>query len=128
MHIETVNLLDGDYELVPANTATPESASLNYTDLNQDLGQVPEEPKANSAQEGKPGAFKSYYFCIFIHVYMCCNNLFICAFKFLGVVCNRRCVFLGSNVMFTRFTSTRCMANRTSKSRVVSCYSRDYRS
>ena len=54
MHIETVNLLDGDYELVPANTTTPESVSLNYTDLNQDLGQVPEEPKAISAQEGKP--------------------------------------------------------------------------
>ena len=54
MHIETVNLLDGDYELIPANTTTPESVSLNYTDLNQDLGQVPEEPKANSAQEGKP--------------------------------------------------------------------------
>jgi len=36
------------------NTATPESASLNFTDLNQDLGQSPEEPKASSAQEGKP--------------------------------------------------------------------------
>ena len=54
MHIETVNLLDGDYELIPANTTTPKSVSLNYTDLNQDLGQVLEEPKANSAQEGKP--------------------------------------------------------------------------
>ena len=60
MHIGTVNLLDGDYELVPANTATPESASLNFTDLNQDLGQVPEDPKANSAQEGKPRC-TSYY-------------------------------------------------------------------
>ena len=54
MHIETVNLIDGDYELVPANIITPESASLNCTVLNQDLGQVPEEPKANSAQEGNP--------------------------------------------------------------------------
>ena len=34
MHIETVNLLDGDYELVPVNTTTPESVSLNYTDFN----------------------------------------------------------------------------------------------
>ena len=30
MHIEMVNLLDGDYELVAANTTTPESVSLNY--------------------------------------------------------------------------------------------------
>jgi len=53
MHIETVNLIDGDYELVPANIITPESTSLS-TDLSQDLGQVPAEPEANSAQEGKP--------------------------------------------------------------------------
>ena len=54
MHIETVNLIDGDYKLVPENIITPESASLNYTDLNQDLGQAPEELKADSTQEGKP--------------------------------------------------------------------------
>ena len=54
MHIESVQLSDGDYELVPASNSTPESASLNLTDLNQDLGQSPEEPKASSAQEGKP--------------------------------------------------------------------------
>ena len=54
MHIESVHLSDGDYELIPTNTATPESASLNFTELNQDLGQSPEEPKASSAQEGKP--------------------------------------------------------------------------
>ena len=54
MHIEMVNLIDGDYELVPANTIAPESASINFTDLNQDMGQAPEEPKASSAQEGKP--------------------------------------------------------------------------
>ena len=54
MHIETVNLIDGDYELVPDNIITPESASLNYTDLNQDLDQAPEELKADSAKKGKP--------------------------------------------------------------------------
>lgn len=47
---ETVNLLDGDYELVPANTTTPESVSLNYTDLNQDPNQCSEEPKATFEQ------------------------------------------------------------------------------
>ena len=46
MHIETVNLLDGDYELVPANTTTPESYSLIYNDLNQDPNQCSEVPKA----------------------------------------------------------------------------------
>ena len=50
MHIETVILLDGDYELVPANTTTPESVSFNYTDLNQDPNQYSEEPKATFKQ------------------------------------------------------------------------------
>ena len=50
MHIETVNLLDGDYELVPANTTTPESVSLIFTDLNQDPNQCSEEPKATFEQ------------------------------------------------------------------------------
>ena len=54
MHIESVHLSDGNYELVPANTATPESASVNFIELNQDLGQSTEEPQASSAQEGKP--------------------------------------------------------------------------
>ena len=43
---KTVNLLDGDYEFVPANTTTLESVSLIYTDLNQDPNQCSEEPKA----------------------------------------------------------------------------------
>ena len=50
MHIETVNLLDGDYELVPANTTTPESVSLNFIDLNQDPNKCSEEPKATFEQ------------------------------------------------------------------------------
>ena len=41
LHIDAVNLTDGDYELVPA-------------DLAQDLGQAPEDSQPDSAQEGKP--------------------------------------------------------------------------
>ena len=54
IHIESVNLSDGVYEMVPASDHTPESAVLNLTKLDQDPGQSPEEPKASSAQEGKP--------------------------------------------------------------------------
>ena len=85
-------------------------------------------PRLKVLKKASPGVFKSYYFCLFIHAYMCCNNLFLCAFKFSGFVYNHRCMFLGSNAMFTQFISTRCLADRTGKSRVVSCYSRDYRS
>jgi len=54
LHIETVNLAGGDYELVPSDSLAATGVDLNCTNLNQDLGQAPEEPQANSAQEGKP--------------------------------------------------------------------------
>ena len=78
-------------------------------------------PKKESPVHLNPTIF-AYSFNVY-----CCNN-FICAFKFPGIVSNLRCMFLVSDVMFTQFISTRCMANRTGSSRVVSCYSRDYRS
>ena len=72
MHIETVNLLDGDYELVPANTTTLESVSLIYTDLNQDPNQCSEEPKAtlNSAQEGKPRCIIPLFYALYSSYYL----------------------------------------------------------
>ena len=72
MHIETVNLLDGDYELVPANTTTPESVSLNYTDLNQDPNQCSEEPRLllNSAQEGKPRCIILLFYALYSSYYV----------------------------------------------------------
>ena len=59
MHIETVNLADGDYELVPADSRVDQEVVLNCTNLSQDLGQAPlgQAPEAllpDSAQEGKP--------------------------------------------------------------------------
>ena len=85
MHIETVNLLDGDYELVPANTTTPESVSLNYTDLNQDPNQCSEEPKATFEQcpRRQPPVHNPIIFTPYIHltICICCNN-FYCAFTF----------------------------------------------
>ena len=87
MHIETVNLLDGDYKLVPANTTTPESVSLNYTDLNQDPNQCSEEPKAIFEQcprRQAPVHNPIILRIIFIFICICCNN-FIAHLRFLGV-------------------------------------------
>ena len=53
MHVETVNLADGDYELVPADSRVDQEANLNFTNLAQDLGQAPEVSLPDSAQEGK---------------------------------------------------------------------------
>ena len=83
-----VNLLDGDYELVPASTTTPESVSLNYTDLNQDPNQCSEEPKANFEQCPRRQApvHNPIIFTPYIHltICICCNN-FIVHLRFLGV-------------------------------------------
>ena len=41
-HIETVNLADGEYELVPADSCVVQEANMNFTSLAQDLCQAPE--------------------------------------------------------------------------------------
>ena len=38
MHIESVNIADGDYELVPSDPLAVPDVNLNYANLNQDLG------------------------------------------------------------------------------------------
>ena len=53
LHIETVNLADSEYELVPADSHIDQEANLNCTNLAQDLGQAPEVCLPDSAQEGK---------------------------------------------------------------------------
>ena len=54
LHIETVNLADGDYELVPAYSRAEQEVNLNCANLSQDMGQAPEALLPDSAQEGKP--------------------------------------------------------------------------
>ena len=54
LHIETVNLADGDYELIPSDSLAATDVNLNCTNLAQDLGQVLEDSQPDSAQEGKP--------------------------------------------------------------------------
>ena len=42
LHIETVNLADGEYKLVPADSRVDQEVNLNYANLSQDLGEAPE--------------------------------------------------------------------------------------
>ena len=54
LHIDAVNLADGDYELVPADSLVTSEVNLNCANVNQDLGQAPEASHPDSAQAGKP--------------------------------------------------------------------------
>ena len=53
-HVETANLADGTYELVPKHMNKPVVAQVNLIEVNQSLDHCSEEPKANFSQEGKP--------------------------------------------------------------------------
>ena len=44
LHIDAVNLADGDYELIPSDPLATSDIDLNCANLNQDLGQAPEDP------------------------------------------------------------------------------------
>ena len=49
IHIETANLTDGTYELVPTHEANTADVQVNGLELIQDPNQSSEEPKASSA-------------------------------------------------------------------------------
>ena len=54
IHIETANLAEDTYGLVPTHEADIADAQVNALELIQGPNQSLEEPKASSAQEGKP--------------------------------------------------------------------------
>ena len=60
-HIESTTFADGTYELVPESQSEQCEAQVNLTEITEDLNQSSEEPKASSAQEGKPWSM-SYLF------------------------------------------------------------------
>ena len=52
--IDSTTLADGTYELVPESESEQREAQVNLIEITEDLNQSSEEPKASSAQEGKP--------------------------------------------------------------------------
>ena len=60
-HIDSTTLPDGTYELVPESESEQREAQVNITEATEDLNPSSEEPKASSAQEGKPRSM-SYLF------------------------------------------------------------------
>ena len=53
VHVWRVELPDGNYTLVQEGESAAEG-EVNYTCVQQDLDQSPEEPKASAEEEGKP--------------------------------------------------------------------------
>ena len=68
LHIEAVNLADGDYELVPADSRVDQEVNLNCANLSQDLGQALEAFLPASAQEDKPRSIIPLFFRIIIQL------------------------------------------------------------
>ena len=70
MYIETVNLLDGDYEFVPVDSRVEQEVNLNYANLSQYLGQAPEVFVPDSAQEGKPRCIIPLFYTLYSSNYL----------------------------------------------------------
>ena len=70
LHIDAVNLADGDYELVPADSLVTSEVNLNCANVNQDLGQAPEDSQFDSAQEGKPRCIISLFYALYSSNYL----------------------------------------------------------
>ena len=75
-HIDLTTLADGTYELVPESESEQREAQVNLTEITEDLNQSSEEPKASSAQEGKPEACPTYFKFMQLLIF-----LSTCAFK-----------------------------------------------
>ena len=70
MHIETVNLADGDYELVPADSRIDEEVNLNCANSSQGLGQAPEVFLPDSDQEDKPRCIIPLFYALYSSNYL----------------------------------------------------------
>ena len=70
LHIDAVNLADGDYELVPADSLVTSEVNLNCANVNQDLGQAQKDSQPDSAQEGKPRCITYYFPCCYSPNYL----------------------------------------------------------
>ena len=70
LHIETVNLADGEYELVPADSRVDQEVNLSYASVAQDLGLALEVFLPDSAQEGKPRCIIPLFYALYSSNYL----------------------------------------------------------
>ena len=56
LHIETVNLADGDYELIPSDSLAAIDINCNCTNLTQDLGSAQRTLRLTVPKKASPGA------------------------------------------------------------------------
>ena len=70
LHIDAVNLADGDYELIAADSLAMSEVNLNYANIYQDQGQAPEDSQFDSAQEGKPRCIISLFYALYSSNYL----------------------------------------------------------
>ena len=69
-HMESVNLADGEYELVPADSRVDQEVNLNCVNVAQDLVQAPEVSLPDSAQEGKPRCIIPLFYALYSSNYL----------------------------------------------------------
>ena len=113
LHIEAVNLADGEYELVPADSCVAQEVNLNCTNIAQYLGQAPEVSLPDSAQEGKPRCIIPLFFeLLFIKLFICVVIILFLHLHFEELIKNLRCMIPRYLYLISgSFLSTSCPAN-----------------
>ena len=69
-HIESVNLADAEYELVPADSRIDQEVNLNCASVAHYLGQAPEVSLHDSVQEGKPRCIIPLFYALYSSYYL----------------------------------------------------------
>ena len=62
--------MDGEYELVPADSHIDQEVISNCANVAQDLGQAPEVFLPDSAQEGKPRCIIPLFYALYLSNYL----------------------------------------------------------
>jgi hypothetical protein len=72
IHIESITLADGTYELVPQSESEQCETQVNLTEVAEDSNQSSEEPPTSFSQEGKPRSINPMFlnlcnFYLYVH-------------------------------------------------------------
>jgi hypothetical protein len=130
LHVDTTTSANGTYKISQESAEDVSEDQMNITKgLSEDPNQTSEDsntniPDPSPANEGKPWCITQYfkllhYAILYLYIISCIKSR-----RWNGTLdaLNRRNLFIVPESL-----SLRCSANRTGRSRVISCHSRDIR-
>jgi hypothetical protein len=123
-HVDSTTLADGNYQLIPEpEGGCPEDPANFVREFSEGPNQssdVINLTNPSPTSKGKPRTWPTILIILqSISIYV------ILYIKFLGIAWNPRCMDPRNQCIAPEVISIRCSANRTGRSRVIPCHSRD---